>query len=55
MNLWQSPEQFFRVGGTRDWAALLTPDDIDHFHTRLDRLLGDAAPWAKGGWLAHSA
>ena len=45
LGLWKSPESFFRVGGTRDWAALLTPQDIDHFEQRLHELAGDAYGW----------
>ena len=47
--LWHSPEQFFRAGGTRDWASLLTPKDIAHFESRMVELAGDAAPWALHG------
>jgi hypothetical protein len=54
MNLWKSPKEFFRVGGTRDWAALLTREDIEHFHARLDSMLGDAAHWASNGSLAEA-
>lgn len=46
--LWESPEKFFRSGGTRDWASLLTPDEIEHFEERMAELAGDAAPWALG-------
>jgi hypothetical protein len=46
--LWESPEQFFRSGGTRDWASMLTSADLDHFEDRMGRLAGDAAPWALG-------
>ena len=49
MGLWSSPEQFFRSGGTRDWASLLTPDEIAHFERRLRELAGDAVAWAAGG------
>ena len=49
MNLWVSPEKFFRTGGTRDWASLLTSDELSHFEERLRELAGDAAPWATGG------
>lgn len=54
MKLWKSPQQFFHVGGTRDWAALLTPADLNHFHGRLDQLLGGAAIWAQHGSLTSS-
>jgi hypothetical protein len=46
--LWESPEKFFRSGGTRDWASLLTPAEIEHFEERIAELAGDAAPWALG-------
>ena len=49
LSLWQSPEKFFRVGGRRDWASLLEPDDLAHFEERLRALAGDAAAWAAGG------
>ena len=43
--LWISPEGFFRSGGTRDWATLLTPDDISRFDQRLKELAGDTVDW----------
>ncbi len=49
LGLWQSPEGFFRSGGTRDWAALLTPQEIEHFDQRLQELAGDAYGWVIGG------
>jgi len=49
MDLWVSPERFFRSGGTRDWASLLSPDDVAHFEGRLQELAGDAADWAISG------
>jgi aryl sulfotransferase len=49
LDLWRSPDKFFRVGGTRDWASLLGPDGIAHFQERLQALAGDAAGWAAGG------
>jgi aryl sulfotransferase len=49
LDLWSSPDHFFRAGGTRDWQSRLTADDIDHFHQRLDDLAGDAARWARYG------
>jgi len=49
VDLWVSPERFFRSGGTRDWASLLTPDDISHFEGRLRELAGDAAAWSTKG------
>ncbi len=49
MAIWESAEQFFKVGGTRDWASLLTAGDIAHFEARLDEMAGDAAQWAVSG------
>ena len=46
--IWVDPAKFFAVGGTRDWAALLTPSDIAHFEERIEGLLGEATPWALG-------
>ena len=51
-DLWQSPERFFRAGGTRDWASLLTSEDIAHFEERLRELAGDAAEWCVSGRIA---
>ncbi|MEE4144097.1 MAG: sulfotransferase domain-containing protein, partial [Halieaceae bacterium] len=47
--LWESPEKFFRTGGTRAWASLLTAADITHFRHRMHELAGDAAAWALEG------
>ncbi|MFL6288015.1 MAG: sulfotransferase domain-containing protein [Actinomycetes bacterium] len=47
--IWESPELFFRSGGTRDWASLLSEADIAHFEERIHALAGDAAPWALAG------
>ncbi|MGH2597567.1 MAG: sulfotransferase domain-containing protein [Actinomycetota bacterium] len=52
VGMWVSPERFFRSGGTRDWASLLTPDDIAHFEERLRELAEDAAEWATRGRVA---
>jgi len=49
LGLWQSPEEFFRVGGTRDWASLLSQEDIEHFDERLHALAGDAYGWVVNG------
>ena len=54
LGLWQSPTEFFRVGGSRDWAALLTPEEVAHFHQRLRELAGDADAWVIGGRSALS-
>ena len=50
--MWRSPEQFFRVGGTRDWASLLDPRDITHFNERLRDLAGEASDWVLRGRVA---
>jgi hypothetical protein len=50
--IWRSPERFFSVGGTRDWASLLDDDDIAHFHERLRALAGDATDWVLRGGVA---
>jgi len=47
--IWRSPEAFFRVGGIREWASLMTEDDFGHFHDRLRELAGDAADWILRG------
>jgi aryl sulfotransferase len=47
--LWRDPRLFFRSGGPRDWASLLTAADIAHFHQRLAMLSQDAAPWVLSG------
>jgi hypothetical protein len=49
MGMWRSPEGFFRVGGTRDWASLLTEDDLAHFSHRLRSLTGEATEWVLNG------
>jgi aryl sulfotransferase len=47
--IWRSPERFFRVGGTRDWASLLDDRDIAHFDERLRDLANDATGWVLRG------
>jgi hypothetical protein len=49
LGIWRSPEKFFRAGGTRDWASLLTDRDVAHFEKRLRALAGDAAAWVLAG------
>ena len=49
LGLWQDPHTFFRSGGQRDWASLLTKADIAHFNERLVTLAGDATPWILNG------
>jgi hypothetical protein len=53
--IWKSPEEFFRQGGTRDWAALLSPDEIIQFDARLRELAGDAYDWIMRGKAALTA
>jgi aryl sulfotransferase len=52
LGIWRSPEGFFRAGGTRDWASLLTPGDVAHFEERLHALAPDAAAWVLEGHAA---
>ncbi len=49
VGLWRSPEGFFRTGGTREWATLMSDDDVRHFQARLAALAGDAADWVLRG------
>jgi hypothetical protein len=49
LEVWRSPAVFFRVGGSRDWASYLTPEDVVRFETRLAELARDAAGWALAG------
>jgi hypothetical protein len=49
LDLWVSPEGFFKAGGRRGWAQLLSADDLTHFDQRLHELAGDAADWALNG------
>src|SRR5262249_10632417 len=50
--IWRSPGDFFRMGGTRDWASLLDDRDIAHFTERLCDLAGEASEWAVRGRVA---
>jgi hypothetical protein len=50
--IWRSPERFFRVGGTRDWASHLDDRDLAHFEERLRSLAGDASDWVLWGRVA---
>ncbi|HEY8135858.1 MAG TPA: sulfotransferase domain-containing protein [Candidatus Limnocylindrales bacterium] len=49
LDIWKSHEDFFRAGGTRDWAQLLTPAELAHFDDRLRDLAGDAYDWIMRG------
>ncbi len=48
-SIWHDPQRFFRAGGTRGWASLLTPAELAHFHDRLRALAGDATDWVVHG------
>jgi hypothetical protein len=50
--IWRSSENFFRVGGTRDWASLLEDRDIAHFNERMRELTGEASDWVLQGLVA---
>jgi hypothetical protein len=44
--VWSPVEGFFRSGGRRNCAALLTDTDLARYSERLARLVGpEAAPW----------
>jgi hypothetical protein len=46
LDMWESPERFFDSGGRRNWADLLSPEEITHYRTRLRRLAGpELADW----------
>jgi aryl sulfotransferase len=47
--LWRDTDSFFRSGGNRDWASLLTDSEIARFRERLEQLTGSAAPWVLNG------
>jgi hypothetical protein len=48
--IWHDDDAFFRQGGRRDWAALLTPEEIVAFEARTAELAGpDAAAWLLAG------
>jgi hypothetical protein len=47
--IWIDPQDFFRSGGTRDWASLLTDEDVARFQERLGHLAGEAMPWILTG------
>lgn len=49
LGLWKDPRAFFRSGGTRDWASLMSPDDLAHFDERLKGLAADATGWVLCG------
>ena len=49
LDIWQSPEEFFHAGGTRDWPQLLTAAEIAHFDKRMRELAGDSYAWIMRG------
>ena len=49
LGMWKSTEGFFKQGGTRDWASLLSEQDLRHFDDRLHELAGDAYAWVLNG------
>jgi hypothetical protein len=55
LDIWKSPGDFFRSGGTRDWASLLAPAEIAHFDERLRELAGDSYDWITRGKAALPA
>jgi hypothetical protein len=47
--MWTSVEGFFKAGGRRNWADLLSAADLAHYEQRLAELAGpEAAAWANG-------
>lgn len=49
LGLWRQATDFFRSGGERGWASLLTDAETAHFHERLEHLAQDATPWVLRG------
>jgi hypothetical protein len=49
LGLWHDPRAFFRSGGSRDWASVMSPDDLAHFEERLYKLAGEATGWVLDG------
>jgi aryl sulfotransferase len=49
LGIWREPAAFFHAGGTRDWASLLSGEDLAHFHERLGELAADATGWVLRG------
>lgn len=48
--IWHDDAAFFRQGGRRNWAELLTADEVAAFEARTAELLGpDAAAWLLAG------
>lgn len=48
--LWRDDAAFFRQGGRRDWAGLLSTDELAAFEARTAELVGpDAAAWLLAG------
>jgi aryl sulfotransferase len=55
LELWRSPEGFFKSGGTREWPTLLSAADLSHFDRRLREMAGDAYDWVMRGRAAQVA
>ncbi len=55
LGLWKSTESFFKQGGTREWASLLSEADLQHFDDRLHELAADAYDWVLHGKSALAA
>ena len=49
LGLWKSTDGFFKVGGTRAWASLLSENDLQHFDERLHQLANGAYDWILNG------
>lgn len=54
LDLWHTPEAFFRSGGTRDWASRLDGEDLARVDARLQDLAGDATGWVLEGRAAFA-
>ncbi|GIH09255.1 glycolipid sulfotransferase [Rhizocola hellebori] len=54
--LWRDNRAFFHTGTSGQWKALLGPDDLARFHTRLAELAStDLIEWLYDGWLHRPA
>ena len=46
LDIWETPTSFFRTGGRRAWADLLSPQDLEQYRLRLVTLVGmEHAAW----------
>jgi hypothetical protein len=51
--IWKDDRAFFRSGGTGEWRARLSEEDLAAYEARVAQLVGpDLAAWAHGGRLA---